>query len=75
MLFYISDSKCKVHLLIDVIGELIVAAKSDQSAQAEAVGEEYLGDGIDPHFGLHQLAHVRHHVKLDALESAGKGDS
>lgn len=58
-------------ILVHVIGELIVAAQSDQRTQTQAVGEEDLSDSIDPYFRFHQFGHVGHHVELDALHGAG----
>lgn len=40
----------KVHLLIYIVSELIITAKSNQSTQSKTVREEYLCDSIDPYF-------------------------
>lgn len=36
------------YLLVNVVGELVVASESHQSAKSETIREENLSDGIDP---------------------------
>jgi len=46
--FFFSFLFGKIGLLVNVVVVLIVAGEGDQAPDAQSVGEENLGDGIDP---------------------------
>lgn len=71
----ISDNFSSKLLLVDVVRELIVASEGNKCSQTQAVREEDLCDGVDPHLGLPQLGQIRGDVELDAFHGAGQSDS
>lgn len=62
-------------LLVNVVRELVVASEGDKCSQAQAVREEDLCHGVDPHLGLPQLRQIRRDVELDAFHGAGQSDA
>lgn len=62
-------------LLVNVVGELVVASKGNKCSQTQAVREEDLRHGVDPHLGLPQLGQVWRDVELDAFHGTGQSDA
>lgn len=62
-------------LLVNVVRELVVASQGNKCSQTQAVREEDLCHGVDPHLGLPQLRQVWRDVELDAFHGAGQGDA
>ena len=60
-------------VLVHVVVVLVVRAQRHDGTQAEAVGEEDLGGGVNPNAGVAQFGEVGHQVEVDPVRGALQG--
>lgn len=69
-----ATTNCTISL-VNVVGELVVAAKGHERSQAKTVREENLRHGINPHLRLSELRQVGGNVELDSFHCARQRDA